>query len=658
MAIITIDKISLAFGHHILLDKVNFGIEKNDKIGLIGRNGTGKSSLLKAIAGAISLDDGQIHFTSGTKVVYVAQEPQLNPEHTIFEEILSGLGEIRDCLSEYYRVLDMLADNHTDELSERLSQLQDTLDHQNGWLIQTAIDKVISELGLNEHQKIKDLSGGLKKKVALAKALAASPDVLLLDEPTNHLDIYAVEWLEKVINDFKGTVVLVTHDRVFLDKTVNRILELDRGRINSYPGNYSKYKELKAQQLADEEKTNREFDKFLAQEEVWIRKGIEARRTRNEGRVKRLKELRVMHANRREQLGKAGLAVDSGNLSGKIVTELTDINLKFDDKIIIKDFSTTIMRGDKIGLIGVNGAGKSTLLKIILGQLAPDSGKVKLGTKLEVAYFDQLREQLNDEDTIQDVVSQGQDFVEVGGRKLHIATYLQEFLFEPARFRSPIKSLSGGERNRLLLARLFSKPANVLVLDEPTNDLDIETLELLEELLVNYEGTVFLVSHDREFLDNVVTESYVFLGEGQILEFVGGYSDWIQYKEKYLNNAKANPPPISAANSNTVKANTTTGSATTANNDSASNNHQAEIQNLQKERNKLSYKERLELEQLPQILAQLEQEQAELQNKLLDPELYRKEPQKAQEYQLRINAIETELLEKMARWEELERRNK
>ncbi len=626
MAIITIDKASLAFGHYTLLDKVSFGIEKGDKIGLIGRNGAGKSSLLKALATTIKLDDGQIYYTEGTKVVYVPQEPILDPKHTIFNEVFSGLGEVRQLLSEYYEILDRMATDYTDDLLDTLNDLQEKLEHANAFASKNLIDKVLTDLGLDGHQSVGELSGGVKKKVAIARALVAQPDVLLLDEPTNHLDITATLWLEKVVNDFNGTVVLITHDRTFLDKTVNKIIELDRGRLNVYPGSFAKYQEYKAQQLADEAKINHEFDKFLAQEEVWIRKGIEARRTRNEGRVRRLEQLRVDRAARRDRVGKVNFQVDRGSLSGKIVAELDKVNIRFDNRNIVKNFTTTVMRGDKVGLIGPNGIGKSTLLKIILGEQEPDNGTTKLGTKVEIAYFDQFREQLDEEATIAEVVSQGQDFIEVNGRKIHVATYLEDFLFAPARFRSQVKSLSGGERNRLLLARLFSRPANVLVLDEPTNDLDIETLELLEELLINYTGTVFLVSHDRAFLDNVVTQSYVFMGDGDILELAGGYSDWLDYKVRML--------PLS--NTNKIVSNT------------------KEPQVIKKSRSKLSFKEKTELESLPKILETLEEEQGILQQKLADVNLYKTDSEKAIQYQTRLAQIDEELLVKLARWEELE----
>lgn len=626
MAIITIDKASLAFGHHTLLNKVSFGIEKNDKIGLIGRNGAGKSSLLKALANIIALDDGQIYYTEGTKVVYVPQEPILDPNHTIFNEVFSGLGEVRDLLTGYYELLDKMSVDYSDDLLNELNDLQEKLEHSNAWAAKSLIDKVLTELSLDGHQIVGELSGGVKKKVAIAKALVAAPDVLLLDEPTNHLDITATLWLEKVVTDFNGTVVLITHDRTFLDKTVNKIIELDRGQLNVYPGSFAKYQEYKIQQLADEDKINREFDKFLAQEEVWIRKGIEARRTRNEGRVRRLEQLRVERAMRRDRVGKVNFQVDRGSISGKIVAELDKVSISFDNRNIIKDLTTTVLRGDKIGLIGPNGIGKSTLLKVILGQLEPHKGIAKLGTKIEIAYFDQFREQLDEEATISEVVSQGQDFLEINGRRLHIATYLEDFLFAPARFRSQVKSLSGGERNRLLLARLFSRPANVLVLDEPTNDLDIETLELLEDLLINYSGTVFLVSHDRTFLDNVVTQSFVFQGDGNILELAGGYSDWLMYKSKNNESNQVNSKP----------------------------NNDKPIESPKSSKQKLSYKDKLELEKLPSVLEGLEQEQLILQTKLADVEIYKKNPNEAQQLQIRLAQVDEEIFLKLSRWEELE----
>lgn len=629
MAIITIDKASLAFGHHLLFDKISFGIEKGDKIGLIGRNGSGKSSLLKSIAKLIPLDDGQVYIADGIKIFYVAQEPILNEDYTIFDEVFSTLGTLKETLSNYYLLLDKLEHAYSDEVLEQLHILQEELEHNNGWVAKSLIDRVLTELQLDGTQKVGSLSGGVRKKVALAKALVTNPDVILLDEPTNHLDINAIEWLERVIKDFKGSVLLITHDRTFLNKIVTKIIELDRGRLGVYPGSYEKYQEYKTQQLHDEDKINREFDKVLAEEEIWIRKGIEARRTRNEGRVRRLEDLRRQREQRRDRVGNVSFKVDSGETSGKIVAKLNKISIGFNERKIINNFTANIMRGDKVGLIGANGIGKSTLLKIILGHLEADSGRVELGTKLEVAYFDQMRMTLDENATIQDVVSQGQDYVEINGRRLHIATYLQEFLFEAARFRSPVKSLSGGERNRLLLARLFSRPANVLVLDEPTNDLDVETLELLEELLEKYTGTVLLVSHDRTFLDNVVTQSFVFLGEGEILELVGGYTDWLNYKETMTE--KIIPTPLKVETE--IK--------------------KTENKNTQSNK-KLSYKEKTELERMPSTIHALEQEQIKLNEFLLDVSIYKTDPKQAEKYQKRLAEIDDELLEKLARWEELE----
>lgn len=635
MAIITVDKASLAFGTHPLLDKVTFSVEKNEKVGLIGRNGSGKSSFLKALAGTIKLDDGNIFVTSGTKIVYIPQEPVLDPNHTISEELFAAMGNLKESFIRYDQVLNELETDidNMDALLEELNVLQEELEHGNLWGIKNLIDKTLAELNLDGHWKISSLSGGGKKKVAIAKALVVEPDVILLDEPTNHLDITTVLWLEEVIRSFSGSIVLITHDRAFLDHTVDKIIELDRGRLSVFPGSYAKYKEWKADQLHNEERLNTEFDKLLAQEEVWIRKGIQARRTRNEGRVRQLEALRLQRQQRRDTVGQVNFEVDSGVKSGKIVANLEKINVAFGEKQILKNFSTTILRNDKIGLIGPNGIGKSTLLKVILGELAPDSGEVELGTKIQVAYFDQFREQLDDEATIQDVVSQGQDYVEINNRRLHIASYLEDFLFAPNRFRSPVKSLSGGERNRLLLARLFSRPANVLVLDEPTNDLDIETLELLEDLLANYNGTVFLVSHDREFLDNVVTESLVFLGNGEILEIAGGYSDWLLYKNKYLDKNQK-PVKINNPDTNTVAA-------------------VIELKPIDKVA-KLSYKEKQELDTMSDSITALENEQAKLTETLASGELYKTDPNKAAEYQMRLNVIDTEILEKMERWEFLE----
>ncbi|MDD5329958.1 MAG: ATP-binding cassette domain-containing protein, partial [Sulfuricella sp.] len=523
MPLLTLDKVSLAYGHHPLLAEADLQLDAGERVGLIGRNGGGKSSLLKIVAGTAMADDGKVWREPGLKLAYVPQEPQIDPNHTVFEAVAEGLVGLSQLLIDYHAVSHALGEEEADieALLERMQVLQSELEARDGWSQQSRIDAVMSRLALPEDALVSTLSGGWKKRVALARALVAEPAVLVLDEPTNHLDFAAIEWLEELLKSFGGSVLFVTHDRRFLDNVATRIVELDRGQLASFPGNFAAYQRRKAEMLAAEAVQNEKFDKFLAQEEVWIRKGVEARRTRNEGRVRRLEQLRREHTARINQLGKARLSVDAGERSGKLVAELEQVTKSFGDKVIVRDFSTRIMRGDRIGLIGPNGAGKTTLLKLILGDLEPDSGTVSSGTKLAVAYFDQLREQLDENATLADTISQGNDFIEIGGVKKHVISYLGDFLFPPQRARAKVVSLSGGERNRLLLARLFTRPANVLVLDEPTNDLDIETLELLEELLLDYSGTLFLVSHDRAFLDNVVTSVIAFEGNGKLVEYAG-----------------------------------------------------------------------------------------------------------------------------------------
>ncbi|WP_293761933.1 ATP-binding cassette domain-containing protein [uncultured Aquitalea sp.] len=637
MALISVEKACLAFGHHALLDNVDFSLDTGEVVGLIGRNGAGKSSLLKSIAGTVALDDGRVNTKGDVKVAYVPQEPEFAEGQTVFDAVAEGLGELKALLSDYHRLTHQLtqASANADDLLARMETIQHQLEAQGGWQFDALITTTLSHLGLNPDTLIADLSGGWKKRVALARALAAKPDVLLLDEPTNHLDVSAIEWLEGLLKSFSGSVLLITHDRRFLDNTANRIVELDRGLLRSYPGSFSAYQVRKAEEIAIEEEQNRIFDKFHAQEEVWIRKGIEARRTRNEGRVRRLEAIRRERSARRERVGQVNFQLDAGERSGKLVAELEHVSKGYDGKTLIRDFTTRILRGDKIGLIGPNGAGKTTLLKLILGQLEPDSGVVKQGTKLEIAYFDQFREQLDEETSVADIISQGNDFVEIGGVRKHVMSYLEDFLFSPQRARSPVRSLSGGERNRLLLARLFTRPANVLVLDEPTNDLDIDTLELLEEVIANYSGTVFLVSHDRAFLDNVVTQVIAFEGEGRLEEYPGGYQDWLDTKARMAAMKPADAPK-------------TVASAPVA----------ARQDKPKPARNKLSYNETRELAALPDDIAALETEQAELNQKLLDPDCYRNTPKEAVQWQQRIEAIDELLLEKLARWEELESRLK
>ena len=629
---ITLDKAALAYGHVALLDHVDFQLDEGERVGLIGRNGGGKSSMLKVLAGQATLDDGIIWRAPGVRICYVSQEPMLNADASVFDAVAEGLGELRQLLHDYHHLSHQLAepDADYDTLLEAMQPLQTKLEAQNGWAVQARIETAIQRLELNADSRVGDLSGGVRKRVALAQALVAEPDVLILDEPTNHLDFSSIEWLENLLNNFRGSVLFVTHDRRFLDNVATRIVELDRGKLASFPGNFATYLRTKELMLQDEAVLNAKFDKVLAQEEVWIRQGIKARGVRNEGRVRRLEQLRRERTARRERVGKVEMSLEAGDRSGKLVAELTHIGKSFGDRKVIADFSCRIQRGDKIGLLGPNGAGKSTLLKIILGEMQPDAGRVQLGTKLSVAYFDQLRAQLNEEATLADTISQGSDFIDIGGARKHVISYLGDFLFAPERARSPVKSLSGGERNRLLLARLFSRPANVLVMDEPTNDLDIETLELLEELLAEYDGTLFLVSHDRAFLDNVVTQVIAFEGNGKLMEYVGGYEDWVRVKK---HEAAQQTPVREAVQPKPVQ--------------------QAPASKPAK---KLSFKEASELEKIPPQIAALESEQAGIVATLGAGNIYRDDPKQAQALQLRADKIEDELLQLMARWEELESR--
>jgi ATP-binding cassette subfamily F protein uup len=639
MPFITLDKACLAFGHVALLDHADFQLDEGERVGLIGRNGGGKSSMMRVLAGQAShvdtrLDDGLVWRSPTARICYVSQEPVLDADDTVFDAVAKGLGNLKKLLHDYHHVSHQLSepDAEYDKLLEQMQQLQTQLESQDGWKVEARIETAITKLDLDPDKRIGEMSGGQRKRVALAQALVAEPDVLILDEPTNHLDFASIEWLEGLLNNFNGAVLFVTHDRRFLDNVATRIVELDRGKLASFPGNFSAYQAIKERMLADEAVVNAKFDKVLAQEEVWIRQGVKARRTRNEGRVLRLEQLRRERAARREKVGKVEMSVDSGERSGKLVAELTDVCKSYGGRKIIDDFSCRIQRGDKIGLLGPNGCGKSTLLKIILGELQPDKGQVKLGTKVSVAYFDQLRAQLNDEATLADTISQGSDYIEIGGQKKHVISYLGDFLFAPERARSPVKSCSGGERNRLLLARLFTQPANVLVLDEPTNDLDIETLELLEELLASYDGTLFLVSHDRAFLDNVVTQVIAFEGGGKLIEYVGGYEDWVRVK-KYQASAASTKPPVSTPPRVT-----------------------AVPVEKPKASSKLSFKEARELEELPRRIEALEREQSDIAAQLADGTIYRNDAKRARQLQMRNEEIETEMSAAMVRWEELEKR--
>ena len=640
MPFISLDNASLAFGHHALLDHASFQLDAGERVGLIGRNGAGKSSLLKAIAGTIKLDEGTVWRAPNTRVVYVPQEPELDATHTVFEAVAEGLGSLQQTIIDYHQVThDMgMPDADIDALMTKMQHLQHELDIQNGWVAQSRVETVLSRLKLDADALISTLSGGWRKRVALGRALVAEPEVLLLDEPTNHLDLEAIEWLEGLLLGFTGSVLFITHDRRFLDSLATRITELDRGILTDFIGNFTQYQVKKEELIAVEEIHAAKFDKFLAQEEVWIRQGIKARRTRNEGRVRRLEALRLDRAARRERQGNVKLNLDAGERSGKLVAELDNVSKAYGDKTLIKNFSTRILRGDKIGLLGPNGIGKTTLLKLILGDIEADSGKVERGTKINVAYFDQMREQLDEEATLADTISPGSDFVEIGNERKHVISYLEDFLFPPQRSRSPVKSLSGGERNRLLLARLFARPANVLVLDEPTNDLDIDTLELLESLLQEFAGTLFLVSHDRAFLENTVTQVIAFEGNGVLTEFGGGYDDWQRFTQQRLQDSRAEEKRLNDL-AQTAKANVKQSSTSQT-----------------KPVAKLSFKEEKELAEIPLQIEQLETEQADINNQLADGDLYRTQAELVKTLQSRLLEIDTLLENLLARWESLDAR--
>ncbi len=625
----------LAYGHVPLLDHADFLLDPGERVALIGRNGTGKSSLLAALAagsGKGRLDDGEVWVQPGIRVGYVPQEPPFDSEATVFEAVISGMGEASTLLAAYHDVSHRMADGAGDHdaLLARMESLQHELEACGAWTYEAQAEKVIDRFGLDPDASVGTLSGGQKKRLALAQALAVAPEVLLLDEPTNHLDIAAIEWLETMLIETGVTLFFITHDRSFLNRVCTRIVELDRGKLVNFPGSYSQYQQRKEQLLHEEGLANARADKLLKEEEVWIRKGVEARRTRAVFRVQRLDKLRAERQARRERMGKVNLQLDAGDKSGKLVAELEHVHKSFGQRQIVRDFSTRIQRGDKIGVIGPNGAGKTTLLRLILGELKPDEGAVRQGTKIDVAYFDQFRTQLNPDASLADVISPGSDYVEIGGAKKHVIGYLEDFLFAPERARSPVSSLSGGERNRLLLARLFARPANVLVLDEPTNDLDIETLELLEELLSNYDGTLFLVSHDRTFLDNVVTQTIAAEGEGVWKEYAGGYSDWAAYKASLAKDAQKQKAEVKPA----VKA----------------------VEPARAKTDKLSWREQRELEALPGNIAALEGEQAGLSQRLADPAIYQRDPQAAQKAAERLAAIDDELTALLERWEILEAR--
>jgi ATP-binding cassette subfamily F protein uup len=638
MALIVLNDAKLAFGHVDLLAGTQFSLESSERIGLIGRNGTGKSSLLKILAGLEKLDDGSLQYQQGLRMAYVAQEPIFDPAETVFQAVSRGVAEVK-ALREEYEELSVAEWN--DDSHHRLDEIQSQLESMSGWNWEQRVHETLDRLHLDPDVAIGSLSGGNRKRVALAQALVAVPDVLFLDEPTNHLDLDSITWLEELLKAFKGSVVLITHDRAFLDAVSTQIVELDRGILRSYPGNFTAYETLKEQEIASEALANARADKLLAQEEVWIRKGVEARRTRSVGRIARLEKLRELRAARRDAMGQIKLSVASGNRSGKIVADLENVSKSY-DRPIVKDFTATILRGDKVGLLGPNGAGKTTLLKLILGSIQPDSGTATMGSQIDVAYFDQMREGLDLNATLEDYISPGSEWIEINGARKHVKSYLNDFLFSPERANSPVSTLSGGERNRLLLARLFARPANVLVLDEPTNDLDIDTLELLEQLLQDYKGTVFLVSHDRAFLDNVVTSIIAYEGDGFWREYEGGYEDWkIQKKrsEEYRSNQSGNTEPAKTKSSvsDPIKA---------ASIKEVSKPQKSSVQ-------KLNGKERAELEAIPTQIDDLEKEQASISESLGDPEIYKNRPADVITLQEDLKIIEAKLAVLMSRWEDL-----
>ena len=658
MALITLLDAQLAFGHVPLLDHTTFSLETQERVGLIGRNGAGKSSLLKILGGLEKPDDGTLQVQGNTRIAYVAQEPQLDSDATVFEAVSAGLARVRALIDEY-------SQGHGD-----LDAMQSEIESLDGWNWEQRVGETLHRLHLDADARISTLSGGNKKRVALAQALVAAPDVLLLDEPTNHLDLDSIEWLEGLLCEFKGSIVTVTHDRSFLDNVATRIVELDRGKLQSYPGNFAAYLLQKEEQMAQEAVINARADKLLAQEEVWIRRGVEARRTKAQGRINQLAVLRAKREARREALGSVKLDVASGAVSGKLVAELTHVSKSFGDRKIVDDFSTVILRGDKVGLLGPNGAGKTTLLKLILGELKPDPapanapkpgpgesawGTVRQGANITVAYFDQMRNALDLDATLEDFISPGSEWIEIGNRRQHVKSYLGDFLFSPARANSPVRSLSGGERNRLLLARLFARPANVLVLDEPTNDLDIDTLELLEELLQNFDGTVFLVSHDRTFLDNVVTSTIAYEGDAKWREYEGGVTDWLTQTRRANEIAKSKgqkgAQPFHYERDSAAKAQAVLSASAAAPAPSAPAAPVASA--APAKTRKLSFKEQRELDALPDLIAALEAEQKEIADLLADGSLYAIDNARALKLATRSAQIDEALMTALERWEML-----